>query len=177
MTSLGRWIDCLQYHSARQCGRKSLKALDRRRCGGCSQRKRKRRIAIKEFRETRNAARAKWIVSVGKISEGVDIKHLRVCVYLTKIQAPLRWTQILGRVLRVEDDLEWDLQTAHFFQYDDGLEDIANEDGETEQQSVNMVFSETLYRRNGSPCRLGSKMKEETLVQTIPKRADTGDNS
>jgi|GEM_PF-2695898 len=103
--------------------------------------------AIKAFRETRNAARAKWIVSVGKISEGVDIKHLRVCVYLTKIQAPLRWTQILGRVLRVEDDLEWDLQTAHFFQYDDGLENIANEDGEVEQQSVNIkLFSETLLQ-------------------------------
>jgi type I site-specific restriction endonuclease len=86
-------------------------------------------------------------VSVGKISEGVDIKHLRVCVYLTKIQAPLRWTQILGRVLRVEDDLEWDLQTAHFFQYDDGLENIANEDGEVEQQSVNIkLFSETLLQ-------------------------------
>ena len=59
----------------------------------------------------------------------------------------MRWTQILGRVLRVEDDLEWDLQTAHFFQYDDGLEDIANEDGETEQQSVNIkLFSETLLQ-------------------------------
>lgn len=103
--------------------------------------------AIKEFRETRNAARAKWIVSVGKISEGVDIKHLRVCVYLTKIQAPLRWTQILGRVLRVEDDLEWDLQTAHFFQYDDGVENVENEDGETEEQSVNIkLFAETLLQ-------------------------------
>ena len=34
-----------------------------------------------------------------------------------------------------------------FFQYDDGLEDIANEDGETEQQSVNIkLFSETLLQ-------------------------------
>lgn len=103
--------------------------------------------AIKEFRETRNAARAKWIVSVGKISEGVDIKHLRVCVYLTKIQAPLRWTQILGRILRVEDDLEWDLQTAHFFQYDDGVESVVGEDGVVEEQSVNIkLFSETLLQ-------------------------------
>ena len=103
--------------------------------------------AIKTFRETRNAARAKWIVSVGKISEGVDIKHLRVCVYLTKIQAPLRWTQILGRVLRVEDNLEWDLQTAHFFQYDDGVENVVGEDGVVEEQSVNIkLFSETLLQ-------------------------------
>ena len=34
--------------------------------------------------------------AVGKISEGVDIKFLRVGVYLTTIQASLRWTQILG---------------------------------------------------------------------------------
>ena len=103
--------------------------------------------AIKTFRETRNAARAKWIVSVGKISEGVDIKHLRVCVYLTKIQAPLRWTQILGRVLRVEDNLEWDLQTAHFFQYDDGVENVVGEDGVIEEQNVNIkLFSETLLQ-------------------------------
>jgi len=117
--------------------------------------------AIKAFRETRNAARVKWIVSVGKISEGVDIKHLRVCVYLTKIQAPLRWTQILGRVLRVEDDLEWDLQTAHFFQYDDGLENIANEDGEVEQQSVNIkLFSETLLQEKWFTLQIRQQAEE-----------------
>lgn len=101
--------------------------------------------AIKEFRGNRTEARTKWIVSVGKISEGVDIKHLRVCVYLSRIQAPLRWTQILGRVLRVEDDLDWDLQTAHLYQYDDGMELVEDEDGEVTSQSVNIkMFAETL---------------------------------
>ena len=101
--------------------------------------------AIKEFRENRTAARTKWIVSVGKISEGVDIKHLRVGVYFSVIQAPLRWTQILGRVLRTEDDLEWDMQTAHFFQYDDGIEYIEGEDGEQVASSANIkLFAESL---------------------------------
>ncbi len=101
--------------------------------------------AIKDFRETRTAARVKWIVSVGKISEGVDIKHLRVGVYFSAIQAPLRWTQILGRVLRTEDDLPWDLQTAHFFQYDDGIESIEGEDGELIASSANIkLFAESL---------------------------------
>lgn len=101
--------------------------------------------AIKEFRENRTAARTKWIISVGKISEGVDIKHLRVGVYLSVIQAPLRWTQILGRVLRTEDDLEWDMQTAHFFQYDDGIEYIEGEDGEQVASSANIkLFAESL---------------------------------
>ena len=101
--------------------------------------------AIREFRETRTAARVKWIVSVGKISEGVDIKHLRVGVYLSKIQAPLRWTQIIGRVLRTEGDLDWDLQTAHFFQYEDGIENVESEDGDICPQSVNIkLFAESL---------------------------------
>lgn len=101
--------------------------------------------AIKDFRETRTPARIKWIISVGKISEGVDIKHLRVGVYLSVVQAPLRWTQILGRVLRTEDDLEWDLQTAHFFQYDDGIEFIEGEDGELVASSANIkLFAESL---------------------------------
>jgi hypothetical protein len=57
----------------------------------------------------------------------------------------LRWTQILGRVLRTEDDLEWDLQTAHFFQYDDGIEFIDGEDGEQVANSVNIkLFAESL---------------------------------
>jgi superfamily II DNA or RNA helicase len=101
--------------------------------------------AIKDFRENRTSARARWIVSVGKISEGVDIKHLRVGVYFSVIQAPLRWTQILGRILRTEDDLEWDLQTAHFFQYEDGIEFVEGEDGEVVASSANIkLFAESL---------------------------------
>lgn len=101
--------------------------------------------AIREFRENRTAARAKWIISVAKISEGVDIKHLRVCVYLTKIQAPLRWTQILGRILRTESDLEWDLQTSHHFQYEDGIENVESDDGGVQAESVNIkLFAESL---------------------------------
>jgi superfamily II DNA or RNA helicase len=101
--------------------------------------------AIREFRENRTAARTKWIVSVAKISEGVDIKHLRVCVYLTKIQAPLRWTQIIGRILRTEPDLEWDLQTSHHFQYEDGIENVESDDGGVVAESANIkLLAETL---------------------------------
>jgi superfamily II DNA or RNA helicase len=124
---------------------------------------------INAFRETRNAAREKWIVSVAKISEGVDIKHLRVCVYLTKIQAPLRWTQIAGRVLRVEDELDWDLQTAHFFQYEDGVENVTNEDGEIEQQSANIkLFSETLLQEKW--VTLNIRQQAERLPPENPER-------
>ena len=103
---------------------------------------------IKEFRKNTTASRAKWIVSVAKISEGVDINHLRVGVYLSVIQAPLRWTQILGRVLRTEEKLEWDLQTAYFYQYDDGIENIDEDDeGNPIAGSVNIkLYAETLLQ-------------------------------
>ena len=71
---------------------------------------------------------------------------MRVCVYLTPIQAPLKWTQIVGRILRVEKKLPWEKQTAHFFQYDDGIELVENENGERVPESVNIkLFAETLW--------------------------------
>lgn len=118
--------------------------------------------AIKRFREERTQSRAKWIVSVGKISEGVDIKHLRVCVYMSAIQAPLRWTQILGRVLRTETDLDWDLQTASFYQYDDGIGLVEDDEGELVAQSVGIkMFAETLLEERWVTLEASEKERKE----------------
>tara|TARA_B100000989_G_scaffold298608_1_gene288712 strand:- start:289 stop:2205 length:1917 start_codon:yes stop_codon:yes gene_type:complete len=94
--------------------------------------------AIEKFTEDKTPSRTKWIIAVGMISEGVDIPHLRVCVYLSSIQAQLRWTQIIGRIIRVEKELDWELQTAYMFQYDDGISTVISEEGEPEQTSVNI---------------------------------------
>jgi superfamily II DNA or RNA helicase len=83
---------------------------------------------LQAFKEDRTPKRAPWMIAVKMVTEGVDIKHLRVCVYLTKETAPLFWTQVLGRILRVEDGLPE--QTSHFYQYDDGVD--LNDDGEPE---------------------------------------------
>jgi superfamily II DNA or RNA helicase len=83
---------------------------------------------LQAFKEDRTPKRAPWLIAVKMVTEGVDIKQLRVCVYLTKETAPLFWTQVLGRILRVEDGLPE--QTAHFYQYDDGIDH--NADGEPE---------------------------------------------
>ena len=83
---------------------------------------------LKAFKEDRTPKRAPWLIAVKMVTEGVDIKHLRICVYLTKETAPLFWTQVLGRILRVEDGLPE--QTAHFYQYDDGID--LNDDDEAE---------------------------------------------
>jgi superfamily II DNA or RNA helicase len=51
---------------------------------------------IERFRVTDR----RWIVSVGMISEGVDIPRLRVLIYLSKAQTELAFRQALGRVVR-----------------------------------------------------------------------------
>lgn len=43
-----------------------------------------------------------WIVSVRMISEGVDIRRLRVLVYATNMTAELGFRQITGRVIRTD---------------------------------------------------------------------------
>ena len=58
---------------------------------------------IKAFRNTNK----RWIVSVAMISEGVDIKRLRVLVYLPNALTDLAFRQAIGRVVRTtgpEDD-------------------------------------------------------------------------
>lgn len=42
----------------------------------------------------------RWAVAVDMVSEGVDIPPLYVCVYATRKKTPLRFRQIVGRVVR-----------------------------------------------------------------------------
>jgi superfamily II DNA or RNA helicase len=51
---------------------------------------------IKAFRNTSK----RWIVSVAMISEGVDIKRLRVLIYLPNALTELAFRQAIGRVVR-----------------------------------------------------------------------------
>lgn len=44
---------------------------------------------------------AKWIISVGMISEGTDIPRLQVCCHLTRVKSELYYRQVLRRILRV----------------------------------------------------------------------------
>ena len=51
---------------------------------------------ISAFRESKK----KWLVSVSMVSEGVDIKRLRVLVYLPNARTELSFRQAMGRVVR-----------------------------------------------------------------------------
>mgnify|MGYP003624701332 FL=1 len=52
---------------------------------------------IQHFRHSQ----AKWIISVGMISEGTNIPRLQVCCHLTNIKTEMHFRQILGRILRM----------------------------------------------------------------------------
>jgi superfamily II DNA or RNA helicase len=41
-----------------------------------------------------------WIIAIKMVSEGVDIKRLRVCAYLSNCVSPLFFIQVIGRILR-----------------------------------------------------------------------------
>ncbi|TXH54714.1 MAG: DEAD/DEAH box helicase [Desulfurellales bacterium] len=45
-----------------------------------------------------------WVVAIKMISEGVDIKRLRVGVWATNIQTEMFFRQVLGRILRIDRD-------------------------------------------------------------------------
>jgi len=47
-----------------------------------------------------SASRDPWIVAVKMVSEGVDIRRLRVVVYATNVLTELTFRQIMGRVVR-----------------------------------------------------------------------------
>jgi superfamily II DNA or RNA helicase len=51
---------------------------------------------LEAFRQSDTA----WVVSVGMISEGVDIPRLRVCCYLSRIRTEQHFRQVLGRIIR-----------------------------------------------------------------------------
>ncbi|WP_458526464.1 DEAD/DEAH box helicase [Onishia taeanensis] len=53
---------------------------------------------LRAFRDSN----APWIVSVGMVSEGVDIPRLRVCCYLSHVRTEQHFRQVLGRIIRRE---------------------------------------------------------------------------
>ena len=125
--------------------------------------------AIEGFKDAKNKKRIKWLTSVGQVSEGVDIPHLRVGVYLTTTQSHLRWLQILGRVLRTEPELTHEMQTAYFYQYDDGIELVEDDNGIWNPESVNIkLFAESL---------MNEKVKFESVLENNRERNNSHNNN
>lgn len=68
--------------------------------------------AFEDIRRFRDSTR-KWIVAVRMVSEGVDIKRLRVGVYASNIVSQLFFNQFVGRFVRVIGGM--DDETAYVF--------------------------------------------------------------
>jgi hypothetical protein len=66
---------------------------------------------ISEFRDSDE----EWVVTVKMISEGVDIKRLRVIAYLSNVMSELFLAQVMGRITRWRDDISQEEQTAYFY--------------------------------------------------------------
>ena len=125
---------------------------------------------IENFADNTSPARDKWIIAVDMISEGVNIPHLRVGVYMTKIQSALRWTQILGRVIRVEQSLDWEIQTAHFYQYQDGMTSVDDENGNPIEESIGIkLYAETLEKESNETL-VGMDNEENVLRRNENQR-------
>ena len=54
--------------------------------------------AVKKFRSSHDP----WLVAVNMVSEGIDVRRLRVVVYLTNRLTTLTFRQIVGRVVRID---------------------------------------------------------------------------
>ncbi|EHK62039.1 helicase domain-containing protein [Halomonas sp. GFAJ-1] len=55
---------------------------------------------LKAFRCSQTA----WIVSVGMVTEGVNLPRLRVCCYLSHVRTEQFFRQVLGRIIRRQND-------------------------------------------------------------------------
>lgn len=62
----------------------------------------------------------RWLISVDMITEGVDIKRLQVCVFLSRAKTELFLRQVIGRIERIRSELHGrDVDQTAFFYYTD----------------------------------------------------------
>ncbi|WP_283129803.1 DEAD/DEAH box helicase [Enterovibrio norvegicus] len=57
-----------------------------------------------EIIDTFRNSSEEWIISVGMISEGTDIPRLQVCCHLTTVKTEMYFRQVLGRIMRIENN-------------------------------------------------------------------------
>jgi superfamily II DNA or RNA helicase len=85
--------------------------------------------ADQRIRAFRNGDK-RWIVSVAMVSEGVDIKRLRVLAYLPKAQTELAFRQAVGRVVRTlgpDDDTRAYVVMPSFHVFEEYAKRVENE--------------------------------------------------
>jgi superfamily II DNA or RNA helicase len=71
---------------------------------------------LKKIKDFSNS-KARWIVAVKMVSEGIDIPRLRVEIYATNVMTEMYFRQIMGRIVRVIGN--YDDETSYMYIYDD----------------------------------------------------------
>lgn len=127
------------------------------------------------FQKGYSPNREQWLISVKMVSEGVNINHMRVLVYLTDITAPMLWTQIIGRAIRYDKSPNLGLQhqTAHVFQYDDGMD--LNDEGESVPARLRL-YAKTMEQEHDFTVRTIQEMIEppEDIWDQEPSNSGDG---
>ena len=98
---------------------------------------------IKRFRDSTE----RWLISVNMVSEGVDIKRLQVCVFMSKAKTELFLRQVIGRIERRRKDVRKEIDLTAFFYY-------------TSHPEVNEIVK-NLEEENGIGLKLMNKEEKE----------------
>lgn len=130
--------------------------------------------AISNFR----VSNQKWIVAVKMVSEGVDVKRLRVGVYATNVLTTTFFRQVIGRVIRWDKDPRWeslDDQTAWFYLPEDPqlvrlAEQIKVEITDTIRQQE--IRDKEFPQRNGDGASASPELMQLTLNAYEFKHSD-----
>jgi superfamily II DNA or RNA helicase len=103
----------------------------------------------------------RWLISVDMVTEGVDIKRLQVCVFLSNKNTELFIRQVIGRIERRRDKDNYVDQGAYFY-YTDTPEfsDLIKQLEEENEAGLALL---TCKKCNMNPC---------TCLPTEPKSGD-----
>lgn len=95
-------------------------------------------VRIREFRTKSDP----WIIAVKMVSEGVDIKRLRVCVYLSNVITELFFRQVVGRIVRYIPGVK-DQEAFFYIPADQRLVEMAKRFQEERTQALLQEAQET----------------------------------
>lgn len=141
---------------------------------------------IERFRKSNGG---RWICAVRKISEGVDIKRLRVMVMATKPGTELLFRQMVGRVVRVDDPSKPQDATVYMARFPQlkewaeriedeakaGISDQQNRKDEEEREKVQSDFSAigSTHEDGGAVSSFGEQFSAREILQAEElKRGD-----
>jgi superfamily II DNA or RNA helicase len=131
----------------------------------------------------------RWICAVRKISEGVDIKRLRVLVMATRPTTELLFRQLVGRVVRVQNNKKREYATvyvAKFPQLQEWAATISEEakqglsedkhkehDGASERSESSFVALRSIHENGGAISDFGDEYTEAEI--NAAERCKLGD--